>query len=268
MPDTANNEPRRPITLASRFRGAVRWSIRKWWVVPLLLIAYWLAGDCFCRDKWMMSEGTAPDSFAKLPGVIGVTLTMGSNNIIRFQFHDGRAVRVAKLPEPDEFATSYGRPGGAEWAPRNFGDLYVRSEGPYQKSPDGRFLAAGAYVLIPKIGSATWYRSANLIIVDLATREVIARIDSKDDWGVHAIAWSPDGRYIAFLRRQSRWGSCLFEKLAHGIGHPVPIDSIYLDVIDRQGNIVASADLALELRYLSGLLVWTEDSITGEKPEG
>lgn len=213
----------------------------------------------------MISEGPAPAAFADLSGAIGVSIKYSSSGEWprnEFQFHNGQVIGAPGLPEPDAYAASLGGSVRADWAPEEFGLFEIPANGPYQKSPDGRYLAAKAHVRFPEYGP----RSAGVIIVDLSNDEVVAHIDSEDARGVHAIAWSPDGRHIAMVGSHIWKGRCHLKKIAYMVGYPVTIKSLYLDfvgslyldVVDLAGNVVASADLALGVEFPTGRVVWRE----------
>lgn len=213
----------------------------RWWILIALTVL--VSADCLFRDRWVVSEGEAPAGFARLPGAIGVAFRirgeMGSFKGVAIE--SGKISWVNRLPAVHSSAKSGGLSSRPSWLPIRISE-YV-TDGPAQRSPNGQLVALGA----SKDGPYPWgwvnYNAPVFLILKLATWEVVVERDSENDWGVNSLAWSPDGQYVAVLRLEADYATCLTEivtYLAHGTRKNL---TYYLDVYNIDGVLVASTKL-------------------------
>lgn len=248
----------------SMWRGLGRW---RWGVLALgsvlLLLLLAPVADCFCRDRWAVSEGPTSDAFKVLPGKLGITLTAGyvseyRGEIRRLQFQGGNVQWVESLPPAVQLVQeSSPTVGMIEQITGLTVDL------PYAVGGGGRFAAVRAtdndglyrYDLDHRFALA--HTSSTLAIVDLHSRREVARVDGGFRWGLEGLAWSPDGQYVAALRNEVELGLCLKEAYFAAYGMPTHLVTYYLDVYDRAGQLVASERLLSRGNWF-GEIVWTE----------
>lgn len=212
--------------------------------------------DCACRNRLLLEGGQVYRDFAGLPGTIGVAYE-DSNGYRLFAIKDGTVSEADDLPRKYEDA---GVPALAPWPawlkkahrPYRFEGMSIGA--PYATSPDGRFLAVGAadedkhFEYLMKHEGRLWYALAYdpyaFMIIDLEERRSIALVDSEFKWGIEAVSWSPDSRYLAVLRIQGRQGYCLPEIVfLVTIGYGSHVIDHYLDIYDLQGRLMASRKL-------------------------
>jgi WD40 repeat protein len=210
---------------------------------------------CLTRERWQVQPGPVAEEFAGLPGGIGVRFTSWSGSDYDWHFKNfilraGTVETTDSLPPAPENAVTGGGESRASWLP----DIpLVPYDGPYARSPDGTLLAAGVH------DTGRRYSASGLVIAELATSSVTAKIDGRDEWGILGLAWSPDGRFVAVLKLQSRFRYCLGDLISTAVGHPVRLNTLSLAVFDLQGNAVAELPLIENTPRWGAEIVWTAD---------
>jgi hypothetical protein len=226
---------------------------RRWWllaVIAVTLVTVLYAAGCFKREVWYADVGPAPAGFETLPGKLGVRFKSWSDGQWHFKnllYRDGQVQMADTLPPTNENAKTGGGEQRASWLPDIRGVPY---DGPYAKTVDGRFLVAGVS------HGGTYYSITDLLIVDMATSNVIATLDTGDQWGILGVAWSPDGQFVSIIKVVSEFQFCLLGAVSYWVGHPVRLYTLSLIVIDRKGNIVADAPLFANSDRWGAEVVW------------
>jgi hypothetical protein len=73
---------------------------------------------------------------------------------------------------------------------------------------------------------------AGLVIADTKTLGILFLWKPQEWRGISGFGWSPNSQSIAILNRSSYYGKTPLELLSGKLGHPVPHDTIFLDVLD------------------------------------
>lgn len=227
---------------------------KRWWLALALVVVVsstiLYASGCFKRVRWDMDIGSAPPGFETLPGALGVRFkswSEGEWHYRYFVFRAGKVESAASLPVVDANANVGGGEERAPWLPHIPGVPY---DGPYAKSPSGKFVAAG----VERVG--THHSITRLVIADMATGEEFASIDTGDGWGILGVAWSPDERFVAVMKVISKFQLCPPAAVAYWMGHPVRLYTLSLVVVDLDGNVVATAPLLKDSDTWGAEVVW------------
>ena len=162
-------------------------------------------------------------------------------------YRAGQITWTDKLPAASEYAIAGGAESRAPWLPRIAG---VANDGPYMRSPDGKLLLAGA--------GTSYSGNSRLLIVDLETNEIRARVESEEDWGIGSVAWSPDGRYVAVIKAKMEFTYCLLDILTYLVGQPSGRLTVALEIFDRAGNRTADMLLVSDSPNWRAVVVWIE----------
>lgn len=217
-------------------------------LVSIFIIS--LLAGCQSEPQFVLEEN-AKNQFAKLPGKIGITLETNSAKW-HYILDKGALVKVGSLPAASKEAAAIGIGWfyGATGLPEHSGYDY---KGPYMVSPDKRFVAASIAVSGPSTPGPT-----EVVIVDTRTKKIISKVRSNDNRYIDGVAWSQDSRLLAVLKSSSRYGRGPLDLIGAMFGHPVPYMTYYLEVVDLDGKVVASAKLVSDLRASWGEVVWIE----------
>jgi hypothetical protein len=206
------------------------------------------------QDVSIVLEDSAKEAFAPLPGAIGITIhTIPKNTEIEtyhFILKTGQVSETSALPkEPEETAAGV-RPNGAKNLPANARYYYPYS-GLYSTSPDGRHMVASV--------EEKDYDAKNptaLVIANVKYETIISEIRYSNRAAIKGIAWRPDSSQVAILKSTARAGLWPGEFIWGLFGHPTGYITYYLDVVDLQGDIVASSHLVSDVRASWGEVVW------------
>lgn len=130
---------------------------------------------------------------------------------------------------------------------------------------DPAFSYLGPYLVSPDknktIASVSFRKSVNYgpyayILSDVTSNKVIVG-PRETDFFIDALAWSPDSKFVALLRKKQV--SVLHgpkEILSACSGHPVQYSDYFLEIIDAQGNMIASTKIAGPITGTWGEMVW------------
>lgn len=233
------------------------------WLLALFVLTVFLTADCFFRNRVNMADGKALAEFVQLPGEIGLRLdteVSGKRLLIR----EGLVIQVGSIqPAPEEaiIYKNFGRPSDIV-APAGY---YFT--GPYLTSPNTKFVASA----LSSDRAGNYYQATAIAITNLQNNKEPVLLDGYGEWGVQAIAWAPNSRYVAVIRSKSGYGLCLMEILAYVFSHPFTLSNYYLDVIDLAGNVVATQKLMsrvgmgrVEVVWISGNSKPSETSLDGD----
>ena len=100
------------------------------------------------------------------------------------------------------------------------GTIYACSSEPKADSPDRRYLA---YCKRSESG---------LSVADKKSTVILSNWTPKEWRGIRGFAWAPNSHSVAILSISSYYGKSPLEQLSGLSGHPVPHDTIFLDVLD------------------------------------
>ena len=180
--------------------------------LPLLTLACTLAIAC-SQDK---PPATLPSNVA--PGVILVDIIAGGLPENYWQYQVQPSAGTVQLVKTEQFQdyrltdipTTFQKPTGAiETCERN----------PQAPSPDGRYLAFCSHS-----------GSLQFDLIDRQSNQTL--FHWKADKGIHGFAWAPDSTSVAIVTTAGHIGFRPRELLALVSGHPVPHDTVFLEIVD------------------------------------
>lgn len=197
------------------------------------------------------AEPKAFAPYANVPGRLGVSIHGADSRVWRFQIAKGQVSAVDTLPSAPRSATSVG--AGLERPPEmpQRGDLAPR--GPFAYSPDKAYLVAAMDLMAPRDSVPR-----NLAVLRVGERKIVYE-GGDNQSSVEAVAWSPDSKQVAVLRRTSseRLKSPV-DILSGMFGHPVQYSDYWIEVIGVDGKSLGRAQIASGAKASWGELVWTQ----------
>jgi hypothetical protein len=131
------------------------------------------------------------------------------------------------------------------------GDLAPR--GPFAYSPDKTYLAAAMDLKTPR-------DSVPRHLAVLKVNEAKIAYESGDNQSsVESVAWSPDSKHVAVLRRvPSGKLKSPMDILSATFGHPVQYSDYWIEIIGVDGKSLGRAQLASDVRASWGEIVWAQ----------
>jgi len=119
---------------------------------------------------------------------------------------------------------------------------------PKASSLDGKYLAYCAVV-----------ESDEFFVLDKTTNVTLYHWKPEKRRGVKGFAWAPNSHSVAFLNISERFGMNPLEMFSSLTGHPVPHDTIYLDVLDpRMGKATEYVVRSNVVSAFTRILKWSE----------
>lgn len=180
---------------------------------PLLLLTLCCAIAVACsHDK---PPAALPSN---APGVILIDIIAGGLPENYWQYQVQPSAGTVQLVKTEQFQdyrltdipTTYQKPTGAiETCERN----------PQAPSPDGRYLA-----------SCSHSGSLQFDLIDRQSNQTL--FHWKADKGIHGFAWAPNSNAVAIVTTSSHVGLSARELLSLISGHPVPHDTVFLEIVD------------------------------------
>jgi hypothetical protein len=99
-----------------------------------------------------------------------------------------------------------------------------------------------------------------LVVIDATTSSTLFHWMPKDWRGLEGFGWAPNSHSIAILNDSEHYGKINpLELLSAGSGHPVPHNTVYLDIIDIRTGSVTEYLIQKNIRYAFGrILSWSK----------
>lgn len=184
------------------------------WIVPLLTAAalagcveidgdslVGATGECITPEQYVMEVGVRLPQFGDLPGEIGIRMMLwpfDGPRVDRYvTIRRGQVSETDYLPQP-----ALGSGGGGGTLPR---DAFVAggSDVAGYRLADETYGAAspdGGLVALTARSDSSPVENSGLLLIDRKTPTVNA-VDAEAGSDFVGLAWSPDGRYLAAIRR-------------------------------------------------------------------
>jgi hypothetical protein len=98
-----------------------------------------------------------------------------------------------------------------------------------------------------------------LVIADTKTLTILFLWKPQEWRGISGFGWSPNSQSIAILNRSSYYGKTPLELLSGKLGHPVPHDTIFLDVLEVRTGKTTEYPIREDVPYsFSRILNWSQ----------
>jgi len=178
------------------------------------------------------------------PGTLTIDILEGGRPEHYWQYEvqpGSGAVRIVKDatfsdPQHEDIPHTFQQPTGA---------IEAREKNPQSVSPDGVFTASCATTLADEL-SITETRTGGLLHQWKARRKI------------DGFAWAPNSRSVAILNKSSEIGKNPADLPALAAGHPVPHDTIFLDVLDVRNGTTTEYRLRADVIYsFTRILSWS-----------
>ena len=128
------------------------------------------------------------------------------------------------------------------------GAIETCTKKPEANSPDGKYSAH-----CEKSGSDEFF------VIDKKTNEMLYHWKPTEWRGIQGFAWAPNSRSVAFLNISSYYGKSPIELLSGMSGHPVPHDTIFLNVLDVRAQKITEYQVRKDVTYsFTRILSWSE----------
>jgi hypothetical protein len=119
---------------------------------------------------------------------------------------------------------------------------------PEVSSLDGKYLAY-----------CTGSRSEEFFVLDKKTNVMLYHWKPEEWRGIRGFVWAPNSHSVALLNISERYGKNPLEIFSALTGHPVPHDTIYLDVLDpRIGKVTGYIVRSNVVSAFTRILNWSE----------
>ncbi len=119
---------------------------------------------------------------------------------------------------------------------------------PKANSPDGSYLAY-----------CSKFNSDEFFVINRKTTETLRHWKPREWRGISGFAWAPNSRSVAFLNVSEYYGKSPLELLSGLSGHPVPHDTVFLDVLDvRTGEVTEYVVRKNVVSAFTRILEWSE----------
>ncbi len=127
------------------------------------------------------------------------------------------------------------------------GAIEACAKKPETTSPDGKYLARCT-------GS-----EVGLFVVDKKNGQTVYQWTPTEWRQIRGFAWSPNSHSVAILNISSYYGGSPIERLSGLSGHPVPHDTIFLDILDVGTGKATEYMVQKDVPYsFSRILNWSE----------
>lgn len=120
---------------------------------------------------------------------------------------------------------------------------------PEANSPDGEYLAY-----------CTRSGSDEFFVIDKKKATETLHQWKPNEWrGIQGFAWAPNSHSVAFLNKSTYYGTSPLEQLSGLSGHPVPHDTIFLNVLDVRSGKITEYEIRRDVPYsFTRILNWSE----------
>lgn len=181
------------------------------------------------------------------PGVILIDILQGGKPEHYWQYEirpaAGSVRQVADKTFPDsaheDIPQVFQQPAGA---------IEACAETPEANSPDGVYSAR-----------CTKLNSDEFFVNNAQTTETLHDWKPKEWRGIRGFAWAPNSRSVAILNLSEYYGKGPLESLSAAAGHPIPHDTVLLDVLDVGTGKVTEYVVRRNVVYaFTRILAWSD----------
>ena len=215
-------------------------------VLRSLLLLLMVSG-CTSREIEAAIDETARNDFAKLPGGILITV-QSEGRTLRRAIRAGSVEPASQITHGSRESHASVLPYGATMLPDRRGEYY---RGPYVLTGDEKYMAASF------VTSVNENMPRSLAIIEWANKREVAAIRGTKEEVVYALAWSPDSRLLAVLKKSYQRGPFSLGNLISAIsGHPVRSETYSLEIYELSGVLRVRSNLVVDVPQSTANLAW------------
>lgn len=196
-------------------------------------------------------EPSSMAAFVGLPGKIQMSISAGIEKR-NYQLLRGTWHRISSIPAAPQETNAVGvsGQGGARFLPNL---PRVSYQGPYAFDT-GRTRVAASVLSI----DSTAFLPTDFVIFDFVNRKMLSLVSGKGDEFIDAMSWSPDGHYLATLKKTERRKFSIGGVISSLSGHP-PVVNDYVLVVYSQGGVeLMRSTVIMSASQGWSTLIWTE----------
>lgn len=196
-----------------------------------LIVGILLGGVAGCKSRFDQ-PAVKHEATANANGVITVDILEGGSPETYWHYTvrpaDGTVNKVSEQrfanQRQESIPQKFAQPAGA---------ITTCRDHPTAESPDGR-LVATCIEVIHKTGEFSVSYSYSFLVSDASHLQLL-RWDPSEWRNIRGFAWSPDSKSVAVLNLGEYYGKGPSEILSGMAGHPVPHNTVYLDLFETDG---------------------------------
>jgi hypothetical protein len=214
--------------------------------LPIVLLLLLLVAGCSDTKIEAAIEESAKGDFVNLPGAILISVR-SEGKTIRYAIRASSVEPTSQVVQVTRESHASILPYGATMLPDRPGGRY---KGPYAFTADKRYVAASFVSNKEEIPTS-------LAIFDWVSKQEVAEIRGTKEEAIYAVAWSPDSRFLAVLRKSYRKGRFSLGNLISAIsGHPERSETYYLETYGLSGTLTARSRLVADVPQSAAELAW------------
>ena len=184
------------------------------------------------------------------PGVILTDVLEGGQPPQHYWQYEVRpAAGSVRMVKEEEIQNIYARhiPETFQWPT---GAIEACAKRPEANSPDGKYVARCM---------TSKKETEEFLVIDDKSGVTVCDWKPQDSRGIRGFAWSPNSRSIAVLNTSNYVGKSPLELLSALSGHPVPHDTVFLDIMDVQTRRVVEYVVRKDVvSSFTRILKWSE----------
>jgi hypothetical protein len=183
------------------------------------------------------------------PGVILTDVLEGGQPRHYWQYEVRPATGSVRMVKEQEIQNIYTQhiPETFQWPT---GAIEACAKKPEANSPDRKYVARCM---------TSKKETEEFLVVDDKSGVTVCHWKPQDSRGIRGFAWSPNSRSIAVLNTSNHVGKSPLELLSALSGHPVPHDTVFLDIMDVQTRRVVEYVVRKDVvSSFTRILKWSE----------
>jgi hypothetical protein len=95
---------------------------------------------------------------------------------------------------------------------------------------------------------------SNVSIFETGSGSLIKTVECDDGIYIMDIAWSVDSKYLLILKTKERWSKSIDGLFGIIFGHPIPLESFIIEVLDISSGKFSQKLIAKDIKYGEGVI--------------